>query len=497
MCTERGGGERGRSRGRRSVVRAAAVALLALLALGLAAANLAQGPRLRTAEVHPGLVVSRTDQRLVLRLNQPLEALAPGDVDVSPDAPFVLSTEGSDVTIRFTGMLATDTRYTVEALVRSAALGTTRTVGTAFTTADPPVTTLVGGERILEHRLGDPAATRTVLDAATLPGAPAIREFAASGDRLAVVTDALPTGGAVEPSGRTAPGSELRLVTVPARDGEAHGMSDPDAAGATAPGAAPRLPLIALDRLEQLRADPRGGLIGVVGSGTGTDGVARDRTLFLIDAAPGVDAPAVTALADADGTPLVVDDWRFVPGTGAVVVRDGSGRILLSESFPEARVTDLGLAGPGRAPELGALLPGGTALAVLDAAGGDARILELSGARTGDVRLPLPETSALVPSGAPAGGALHLDAGTVVDVVAASDGSERIELRTAAGSRTLYAPAAKDTRIGRICLSPNGERLAVERLPAQGGEASTSFLAIDGEAAAPRSVIGGAPSWCA
>jgi len=73
-------------------------------------------------------------------------------------------------------------------------------------------------------------------------------------------------------------------------------------------------------------------------------------------------------------------------------------------------------------------------------------------------------------------------------------------------TRELWSPAAEGTRIGDICLSPNGQYLAVETISAEGmpdgypdvpGSSATSTVFVDIETGdAGRGIAGFRVDWC-
>ncbi|WP_196794990.1 hypothetical protein, partial [Leucobacter chromiiresistens] len=349
---------------RRALVsRIAVFAILGLLAAGLAVANLVQPPRLAGVDADTALLVSRTDQRVQLHFSQPIADVDAAAVSVRPETPIDVSSDGSSLTVRFLEMLDTGAEYRIEARVSGAATGSSDVVSAPVRTPDPATYTLSrspGGDRLLEHRLQDPAATREVF------AAPRIEEYAITGDGLATVLR--------DETGRAA----LDVHAATTDGGSAATFADPDP-----------FRVMTAPHLGQLRSEARSGVIGVVASGAGDDGTEYDRTLLVIDPATAI----VSIVTGADGSPVPVRDWRFVPGTTSLVLQSPDGRLFGWESVPEPRVFDLGLSG-----DLLGFVPGTTALAVADAAGPS--LVDLGGIVTGTLDAEPERTPMVQPAGA-------------------------------------------------------------------------------------------------
>ncbi|WP_053388022.1 hypothetical protein [Leucobacter japonicus] len=511
MSTERSLEAGARRRARVTVI--AVFAILVLLASGLAIANLLQAPRLQSTDANTDLLVSRTAQRVQLHLSQPVTEVEAAAVSVTPAAPFEVSTNGGTVTLRFAGMLQTDTEYRISASVTGMATGSSGTVEAAFRTPDPLTYTLVRGDtedRLLEHRVHDAAATRTAFTA------PHIQEYAQVTTGLAVIT-------------RDDTGSAELAVHGP--------HANPGGGASDQP-----FRIMGLADLGQLRSEPDGGVLGVVGSGVGEDGTHYDRTLLVIDP----QAIIVSTVTDDAGVALPVRDWRFIPGTTSLVFQTPDGRLHGWEAAPTPRSFDLGVSG-----DLLGFAPGSTSLAVATATGDV--LLDLSSIVTGTfagappatpldhgtgdpkATLPLDTHSALVRTGAssaaPVGSqsvdlatdAVLVDprsAGSLLGNGSLASGGQLLRL-TNDGAATatadpgdlepldgipVYTPAAGDTGVGRVCVSPNGEFAAVEAVsregepdgvPVTGGysHTTTNYVRLTtGETV--RSVIGGLSDWC-
>ncbi len=476
--------------------RIAVFAILGLLAAGLAVANLVQPPRLAGVDANAALLVSRTDQRVQLHFSQPIADVdaAAAAVSVRPETPIDVSSDGSSLTVRFLEMLDTGAEYRIEARVSGAATGSSDVVSASVRTPDPATYTLSrspDGDRLLEHRLQNPAATREVF------AAPRIEEYAITGDGLATVLR--------DETGRAA----LDVHASTTDGGTAATFADPDP-----------FRVMTAPHLGQLRSETRSGVIGVVASGAGDDGTEYDRTLLVIDPATAI----VSIVTGADGSPVPVRDWRFVPGTTSLVLQSPDGRLFGWESVPEPRVFDLGLSG-----DLLGFIPGTTALAVAEAAGPS--LVDLAGIVTGTLDAAAERTPLVQPAGADDRAVLAAAPDAVLARAASTPGeppavADGIDPRSAGSAlgdgslvaggsvlverdgetRSVFAPAAASTRIGRVCLSPNAEFAAVETV-SDGGAAdgaasapgyaqtTTNYVRLDsGETV--RSAIGGLSDWC-
>lgn len=204
--------------------------------------------------------------------------------------------------------------------------------------------------------------------------------------------------------------------------------------------------------LTELRTEPTVLAAGIVVTGLRLGPDPTRRTLLLFDARGAFAAPATVAAVD--GTPIAVETWRFLPGTSAVVLRDTAGGLWRADPMLGEAATRL----PADAPE-------GAALGEPD------RIVGAGG-----------------------------DTVTVA--------RDRGSLRSAREGveRTLFAPAAADSRIGAVCAAPNGRALAVEviagdaesdgRAVRPGATRSTTVFLDIRTGAQLRSAIGFSPNWC-
>lgn len=381
-----------------------------LVASGLAVVNAVQPPRIIAVESYPGALVAGGGARVLLKFNQPLSPVAAADVWADPEVPVTVAAEGSDLTITLGDALGYGESLRLGATVTSAATGRSGAVATEVRAPDTRVATLVrhpDGDRIVATDLvsGGPPVDLVVR--------PRIQEFALAPGRVFAIT-ADERGRAELTSTASGSGETVSVIT----------RSD-----AT---------------LTQLRSDESSLQLGVVASGLRLAGQLTDRSLLLFDASRERGAPVV--LADSAGDPLRVADWRFVPGTTAVVVRDAEGAVWRAD--PALGQAAVALGGAGEA-----------------------------------VSLPGPEMPVEVSAG-----------GTHLNWVAGPS----------AGSR--YTPPGTASRIGEVCSSPNGRVIAAEVVSSEGisderevrpGFTHTNTVFLDAHTAEPmRSMIGFAPHWC-
>ncbi|TXK19413.1 hypothetical protein [Homoserinibacter sp. GY 40078] len=442
------------------------VVVLALAATGLGAAGAAQGPRLASGSVNAEAAVSRPAGRIVLDANQPIDDVAASDVTITPSAGFEVTQDGAAVTVRLTGMLDYAQDYTVEVAARSASTGAPGVLRFSFTTPGADVLALQrgagadGGDRVVRTSLAGSAEVETVFEA------PRIQEYALLGRVLvAVVLDADDT-----PS----------LVTVDTTNG---------LVGEVAVGEA--------DGIREVHASPNALLVGFLVDRQTDEGLVS--TLAVYDPTDG--SGVIREIADADGVPLAARDWAFVPGTGSLVVQTTDRQLYLVDAVAGTEPSPL-----GSHSELRGFLPGTTTLVVADPDGGT--LLDLAAGTSTPLELPTAEVDP------------HLTLGTVLmlgpdsyvqlltdpydsGAIPALSALVRVDAK---GTSPLYAPATATSRIGRVCLSPNAQYLAVEVIP--GGSGSDLYPAVPGypdttiyfvdarDGSTSRGVVGMLPDWC-
>ena len=398
---------------------ALAIAALSLAVVALTLANVAQGPQLLGAEVNPRAAVERAGQLLILQTDQPLTGVEPSQVSIAPAVPIEVSWRGAAVEVRFVRALKYATDYQVSAVVTSAATGASSTITHSFRTPSAEVYILQrngsAGEESRDQivRTVPGAAERKVVHSAAR-----IQEFAVSGPFLAVITQAGDSAGtlAVGPLNGSGPWKTLATDSV----------------------------------VSQLQASETNGVFGFVLQPL--SGPAKDRTqLHLYDPAVG---DQLTGLVGLDGKPLDPELWAFVPGTRAIVAQTTDALFFLIDTVTGS-VKPLG----GHGGMHGFV--NGTPTLILEKDGRYVAFDLATGKRT---ELPLGDLvqSAVVYQ------LLALPDGGYVSLVARlEDGELRfsIEAIGQGAFRTIYAPEPADSMIPKVCLSPNGQYLAVEAVP--------------------------------
>lgn len=440
----------------------AVVAVLAVAAGGLGAASVAQGPKLSSATVNPAAAVERAGARLVLEADQPLHDVTAADVAVEPAAPLELTLEGARLTVRFTGLLRYASAYRVEIPVTSAATGARGTLRYAFTTPDVSTYSLErdpgGTDRVMRHSLAGGTPDAVVAEA------PRIQQYAPlDGTAFALITrdeEGLP-GLAIAADGTVAP-----VATGPARD------------------------------IRELHVASSGDLLGYVLDADGSTGTG---TLSLLDLTDSSWTPI--EVRGPGGTSLAVLDWRFVPGTTSVVVQAADLQLYLVDPVAGTEPTPL-----GQHTELRGFLPGTLQLVVADPESGG--IVDLADGTTTALALPAADAPAALYPAAFVLTSRDSYLQLYVDPMGYTDVGARAILYAvdASGTRELYRPATPTSRIGAVCLSPNGQYLAIEEIPgdaasdeypgAPGWSGTTIYYLDATTGATTRGVTGMAPDWC-
>jgi hypothetical protein len=448
------------ARFRRAVV--ATLAVLTVSATGLTIAGAFRGPHLNDAAVAAGTALERAGQRLVLHADQAIATVGPDDITITPAVPVEASSDGRAITIRFTGMLRARTEYRVEANVVGASTGVRGVLTYAFTTPDLEIAVLArdleGPDQVRQGTVSGGHDVRLV-------ATDRIQEFALTRDGI----------GAIVLDGS---GADGRLSFALAGDEQLQ-----------------EFPLPGPGRLRDLHGSTTTGLLGVIF--TADDDEDAGSQLLLVDpfGTDGVARP-VTGL---DGEPVSVLDWRFVPGTAYLVAQTFDQSLLLVDTAsPDIPPTPL-----GEHAELRGFLPGSLTLVVADPLSGST--IDLQSGETTQLALPDDRLSADDYPGAIA----LLDDDRYAEIVSRPDADFVLDYRVllvgTGGVETLYDPEP-GVAVTRICLSPNGQYLAVEvqdpdgesdGYPSLTGRTGTTVRILDvdtGETAG--SIAGFAASWC-
>lgn len=320
-------------------------ATLVLAAGSLAVVSARRAPDLVEATIAADRAVSAGGEQLVLRGRQPLLEVAPEQVDVVPAAPFTVSTRDTQVVLRFTAPLSYRTDYTVTVRgVTSRHTGISTEWRHSFSTPGYGVYSLVSrgpGRMGAEDRVVRTAPETG--ESVTMLAAPGLEAFTV-------------VAGTVVALQRTA---DIETALIGSVGPEADVMRLETPPGTT---------------LDLLRGSPEHGLVGYTVTGQDAAGErSYDSALFLQDLRDPSAAPhEVTA---ADGRPLIVLDWAFIPGTRSLVLQDEASQVYLTGVDPGSALIPL-----GSHDQLLGFLPGTTTLVVLS--GSDEAMLDLASGTT-------------------------------------------------------------------------------------------------------------------
>ena len=276
--------------------------MLALLCATFGILGYVQGPKLSSAQIDTSQVTSRSGQQLRLFANQPLAAVKPANVSITPAADFTVTTSGAVVAVQFEQPLHYAATYVVKIDgVTSQFDDQSSTLDYRFTTGAPPVYYLDRGDAT-----DDIVRTRVTGNERTVVySAPRIQEFALLGTTAAVASDA---GDGT---------SALSLVSFD--DGGVEPIALPVAG-----------------TIENLHAADDGVTIGF--TLTTADG-SYDHTLMTLNFEAGRDIVPVKAL---DGSPLAVTNWFFIPGGVTLAAQNSADDGILLVDTATLIVTPLG-----------------------------------------------------------------------------------------------------------------------------------------------------------
>ncbi len=283
----------------------AVIGVLALVATGGAVLTTVQGPRATQISVDPQAAVESAGSRVIVTTTQSLTEIDPSQVTVEPAADFTVDTSGRQIGIRFTLPLRDETDYRIRIDdVEGLGGGPTATIEQQFTT--PPLEVFVlqrgsddgdgGGEEDTIFRTGLSGE-----DAVAVFRHEHIEDFRATSTHLAIVSE----DGA---------GDSTLIVTR--RDG-----SEPR-----------ELALPGRGVVTNLQTADRGDLIGYTftDADIGTGG-SRESALYTASLADSRADDEPTAL-EIEGGDARVDDWRFVPGTDAVLLLGFDSTLTLAST---------------------------------------------------------------------------------------------------------------------------------------------------------------------
>jgi len=400
----------------------AAVTIGALLfaAVGLTVANTRQGPRLLDAQINPGAAVEGAGERLVLRVDQTVAELTADQVTVTPRVPVAPTSDGAALILRFADSLSYATTYEIVAKVQSATTGASATLTYSFRTPD-------GAFYVLQR-----AASNADADAPDQ----IVHHFIGSTEQRVA---------------RRQPHIEQYAVADPVI-----GVVTSDAAGASTftvgpvDGSEPTQTLADNSDISQLKSSGPSGLLGFVLTPLNDPDRGDGGQLHLYDPVAG----KLIKVSGFDGKPLEPLDWAFVPGTTSIVAQTTDNSFYLIDPLNGRPTQPLG----GHSRMYG-FVPGSTTLIVDD--NGDYKAIELATGKTSTVpALDLPEAAGLQQL-LPLGGARGY-----VGWVATQAGAASVVVINDGNVRQIYAEDPNPSGgIQSICLSPNGQYLAVAKLP--------------------------------
>lgn len=296
-------------RSSRGFTRVLGLSLGALLVLGGigAGVSLTQGPRASAVAVDVDAVAAASGQRVVFTANQPLAAITPTQVTVTPAAPFTVVSSGRSVAVQFTYPLDPDTEYSIDvADVQSSEGGPAGTLTHRFRTGSPPIF-------LLQRRDGEDAVFSSNLagdTAVPVFEAEQIEDFRSARDGLVAVTTE---------------GDLSQLTAVSTTSGKATPI--------TLPGAG---------FVSGLQVADHDSLLGYVftDEAVGTPG-ALESTLFL----GSITDPKEDPIQISVGEDSRVQQWAFVPQTSYLLVLTFDGQLhLVDASNLDADPVPLGIA---------------------------------------------------------------------------------------------------------------------------------------------------------
>lgn len=405
-------------RSRRFLVAMTAVIVGLALAGGAAGVlTSVQGPRATSTSVDPAAAVESAGSRMIVTTTQSLVEVDPAQVHVEPAADFTVDTSGRQIGIRFTLPLRDATDYTVRIDdVQGLGGGPAGSIRESFST--PPLETYLlqrGGDEDTIFRTGLGGE-----DAVPVFTHPHIEDFRATATHLAIVS---------------ADDEGVSTIIVTDRDGE-----DPR-----------ELPLPGRGVVTNLQTADRGDLIGYtftdadIGAGGGLESALF--TASLADARA-EDAPAQLQITGGDSR---IDDWRFVPGTDAVLLLTFDSALTLvsaSGGTPVALGNAITIDGIARGSSE-AIVQRASGLVAIDLASAEERALTPTDPAAG-------ETQAVT--------ALPGDADETLRVLSRLDGftvlSTTVAVVAADGATRDVFSVAADELLIHTCVSPSSRYAA-------------------------------------
>jgi methylglyoxal synthase len=397
---------------------AVTIGALLLAALGLTVANARQGPRLLDAQINPGAAVEGAGERLILRVDQIVAESTADQVTVTPTVPVEPTSDGAALILRFGDSLSYATTYEILAKVQSGTTGASATLRYSFRTPDGAFYNLrraASGadtdapDQIVHHLLGS-------TEQRVVRSQPRIEKYAVADPMIAVV--------ASDAAGAS-------TLTVGPLD-----------------GSEPTQTLADNSDISQLKSSGPSGLLGFVLTPLNDPDRGDGGQLHLYDPVAG----KLIKVSGFDGKPLEPLDWAFVPGTTSIVVQTADNSFYLIDPLNNTPTQTL-----GSHSRMYGFVPGSTTLIVDDSSAYKAIDLATGNTSTAIDSPGSADFHELLPLGGDRGyvGLLATDAGAL-SVVVINDGNVR----------QIYAEDPDPVGgIQSVCLSPNGQYLAVAKLP--------------------------------
>lgn len=420
------------------------VALLGVSCMALLGLAVVTPPKVSKLVYDSSDLVNRAGEAVVLVANEQLQTVHASQVKVSPATTFTVQSQGNEVLIRFATPLRYGERYSIA--VRGARSPYSRAAATlrgSITTPDATLATLdrsanpqrdqiiqttVGGDRVTRRSVI--YQTSNIQEFATLPGA------------TLVVTRHTGRPALVLVRGSTTNGKSTTRIDLPA---DTQMVSD-------------------------VRANVTARRFGFVVTTKTHPGAPR---LFTLDALAKQPHPT---LAPGFGKRAInIADWRFVPGTGLMLVQSTQGQLVLVDPAggtpkPLGLINGLGQFIPGT---LSITVSKGTSDSILDLAAGGFR-------RRSDAPVPAsfgnPSTSVVLNA---KGLTLQLFVGLpgtqgvmsrIMQYLGQQSAGQHSGQASNAQStdahvRTLVTDHGETSRVRDLCASPNGQYVAVEYSP--------------------------------
>jgi hypothetical protein len=437
---------------------AVTIGALLLAALGLTVANARQGPRLLDAQINPGAAVEGAGERLILRVDQIVAESTADQVTVTPTVPVEPTSDGAALILRFGDSLSYATTYEILAKVQSGTTGASATLRYSFRTPDGAFYNLrraASGadtdapDQIVHHLLGS-------TEQRVVRSQPRIEKYAVADPMIAV--------GASDAAGAS-------TLTVGPLD-----------------GSEPTQTLADNSDISQLKSSGPSGLLGFVLTSLHDTDLGGGGQLHLYDPAAG----KLIKVSGFGGLPLEPLDWAFVPGTTSIVAQTADNSLYLIGPLNGTPTQPL-----GAHSRMYGFVPGSTTL-IVDS-NGDYKGIDLATGNTSALpAIALPEATDLQQL-LPLGG----DRGYVA-WLATQQGASSVVVINDGNIRQIYAEDPNPSGgIQNVCLSPNGQYLAVAKLPRDtatnpdsSGFANRTELVDTATGRTEHDVAGSEVNWC-